>query len=283
MKIAFLFIVLLGVTKIEAQSTKIENSTLWKIEGNGLKEASYLMGTIHLMCESDFTIKDKIINALEKTDKLVLEIDFADQDQMTAMQKSMMGEKKLSEIFSKEKIAQLDKILKEKMNAGIEAFDQYSLMALYSFILTQSITCPSKKLWEFELIALANENNIDIDGLEGIDEQMGFFSKAWAPDDMLDQILHMDEYAASFDDMVALYNSENISDLGEVVNDPRFMDENAEYWMLEVRNKNWLKKMPTLMAQESNFFAVGSAHLVGEFGLIPNLQDLGYKVTPVFK
>ena len=61
------------------------------------------------------------------------------------------------------------------------------------------------------------------------------------------------------------------------------MDANAQHWMLEVRNANWLKAMPQLMEKESVFFAVGSAHLEGEKGLINLLKQKGYSVKPMLK
>lgn len=37
-----------------------ENAILWKISGNGLDKDSYILGTMHLMCEEDYLLKDKI-------------------------------------------------------------------------------------------------------------------------------------------------------------------------------------------------------------------------------
>jgi uncharacterized protein YbaP (TraB family) len=39
--------------------------------------------------------------------------------------------------------------------------------------------------------------------------------------------------------------------------------------------------MPELMKTESTFFAVGSAHLAGELGVINLLRKAGYSVKPV--
>ena len=38
------------------EDAKLENSILWKIEHPELKEPSYLLGTLHFMCEEDFVI-----------------------------------------------------------------------------------------------------------------------------------------------------------------------------------------------------------------------------------
>ena len=49
----------------QAQPKKAnENSLLWEISGNGLARPSYVYGTLHMMCESDFTIKEKVKKVL---------------------------------------------------------------------------------------------------------------------------------------------------------------------------------------------------------------------------
>ena len=276
-----LFLCLVLATITHAQDEPFANTVLWKIEGNDLAAASYLMGTIHIMCEEDFEIKDKIKKALHVSEDLVLEVNFSDPKVIADMQQAMMSDKKLTDILTEEQVGKVDSILKKSMNTGIEAVNQFSLTALYSLILIQSIDCPIKKMWEMELIEIAKTAEKDIFGLESLDGQIDFFAKAYPIDEMIKQLDLMDEYAVIFDTMIDLYKDENISKLGDVVSDPRFMDENAAYWMLEYRNKNWLKKMPIMMEKGSQFFAVGSAHLVGEFGLIPALKKMGYTLTPI--
>ena len=59
------------------------------------------------------------------------------------------------------------------------------------------------------------------------------------------------------------------------------MNEKTRKEILDNRNINWVKEMPALMKKESVFFAVGSAHLGGEFGVINLLRKAGYIVKPV--
>ena len=42
------------------KKANLENSTLWKIEHADLKQPSYLLGTLHLMCATDFAIPKKV-------------------------------------------------------------------------------------------------------------------------------------------------------------------------------------------------------------------------------
>ena len=62
-RILFVFVVaILSIFTTQAQ--KLENSTLWKIEGNKLEKPSYLFGTIHITC--DATIEADVKKALDE-------------------------------------------------------------------------------------------------------------------------------------------------------------------------------------------------------------------------
>jgi uncharacterized protein YbaP (TraB family) len=57
---------------------------------------------------------------------------------------------------------------------------------------------------------------------------------------------------------------------------------NSDY-LIKDRNNKWMKVLPGLMKESSQFVAVGALHLAGPDGLITQLQNSGYKVTPVSK
>jgi hypothetical protein len=59
-----------------------KNSLLWEISGNGIEKPSYLYGTVHIICESDYFIKEKVNTAFSKTSKLALELNFNDRDEV---------------------------------------------------------------------------------------------------------------------------------------------------------------------------------------------------------
>lgn len=51
--------------------------------------------------------------------------------------------------------------------------------------------------------------------------------------------------------------------------------------MIDKRNKDWLKKIPSLIENKSSFIAVGAGHLGGSDGIINQLRLLGYQVEQV--
>jgi uncharacterized protein YbaP (TraB family) len=51
--------------------------------------------------------------------------------------------------------------------------------------------------------------------------------------------------------------------------------------LLDDRNNNWMKKLPALMKDKSQFIAVGALHLAGPVGLVYQLRKAGYTVKPL--
>lgn len=265
-----------------AQDTTLENSLLWKIEHKDLAKPSYLFGTIHILCKDDFSIPEKLTKAFTETEKLVLEVDFSDTTAMMEAQKAMISKEKLSETLSKERQIFLDNLLKEELKMSLQLVDNYTLMTIYSLLIQESLSCPTKKMYEFELMNLAKAQNKKVAGLETLPNQLDFFAKAYPTDFLWQQIELYPAYKVAFQDMIKAYKNEEISKLLKDMKDERFFNENAEYWMLTYRNTNWVEIMPEMMKKQSNLFAVGAAHLGGENGVIHLLRKEGYKVTAVY-
>ena len=74
-----MILVVCAFAQVNAQSND-QSSLLWKISGNGLTEVSYLFGTIHIICADQFLMDDRIKNAFQSTDQLIMELDMSDPD-----------------------------------------------------------------------------------------------------------------------------------------------------------------------------------------------------------
>jgi uncharacterized protein YbaP (TraB family) len=255
-----------------------ENSLLWEISGNGLSRPSYLYGTLHLMCESDFTIKDKVKNAFDKSSKLALELDFDNPSELKAMQEMSVSKVALSTLLTPEDYKKLDVLLKEKVGAGASQFEYTTLNSLISLIMIKSLDCPPK-VYELEFFQMAQKRNMEILGLEKLAVQIAAMDASFPPHEMVEQLSNYDK--KYFDLLTQTYKTEDLKSIYEFVNDPKFMNENSKSIMLDNRNSNWVKDMPAMMKNENVFFAVGAAHLPGETGVIQLLQKAGYKVQAI--
>ncbi|MDD2798375.1 MAG: TraB/GumN family protein [Bacteroidales bacterium] len=262
-----------------ANNDKPENSILWEISGNGLNQSSYLFGTIHMICEKDFSIKPKVDRAFDKTSKLVLEINLNDNAEMEALQKLAFGKVPLSEKLSPEQNEELTKILQQKIGMPLKQFDKFTLQTLLSLLFIKSFGCTNIKSYELEFIAKANESKKPILGFEKVNDQMKILENAYSDDELISYFkLINSDYS---NEMVKIYSNEDIEALYRMMADKQAMSDKAKILLLDNRNKNWMKEMPNMMKSESLFFAIGAAHLVGESGLINLLRKAGYIVKPI--
>ena len=100
--------ILLGVIA-GAQTPK---TLLWKISGNGLQAPSYLFGTIHMTC--DATLKPKVLQALDNTEQLCLELDMDDPSLQMIMMSGMQMKKgnRLDSLLTPNEFQVVDQFLK---------------------------------------------------------------------------------------------------------------------------------------------------------------------------
>ncbi|MBF4472661.1 TraB/GumN family protein [Flavobacterium sp. HJJ] len=264
---------------VNAQTQKNENSVLWEVSGNGLVKPSYLFGTIHMICGKDFVMKPKTADAFAKTAKLVLEINMSDVDELKIVQQAAVGKEPLSKTLSTKQIVQLEEVLKNNGGLTLAQVDSYTLETVMSLLFMKSFGCTDLKFYEMEFLAKAKESNKPIVGLEKATVQLDILSKSFTEDELIAYLQKIDSNMTKT--MIKEYTSENIDGLYAMTTDKELMSATTKETLLNNRNMNWLKIMPEMMQKESVFFAVGSAHLAGDLGVINLLKKAGYTVKPI--
>ncbi|QSW87045.1 TraB/GumN family protein [Flavobacterium endoglycinae] len=275
------FLMMFLGSKMIAQSEpmKTEDSLLWEVSGNGLSKPSYLYGTIHMICSSDYFLSDKTKKAFEASEKLVLEINVADPKEFSEMQQLAMGKEPLSKKLSPEQLNKLEAILKKTTGMSVKQVDSFNLLTVMSLISMKTFGCLDLKFYEMEFTEQAKKRNIEIGGLETVKSQFAILEGAYTNDEMINML---DESTLEeTDKLVSEYKSENVKGMYDVATDIKYTSNKTKKIILDERNVNWVKIMPDLMKKQSVFFAFGSAHLAGEFGVINLLRNLGYTVKPV--
>ncbi len=278
--ILLLFIATLQQTQAQ-QEVALENSTLWKVEHAKLEKPSYILGTLHMMCASDFQIPEKVNIAMTAIDALVVEINLSDSSEIQKMQASMTSSKKISEELNPSQFEQLDTLVQRIVGMPLVNLDAYGLQVLSSIMISKMLPCTDIKLFEAELMQIAKTNSIPIYAFETIEEQMAIVKEAYPLESSYEQLMLHDSYKRDFNKAITAYKNEKLTEAVSYLTRPEYMDENATLLMQVKRNQNWVQQMPKMMEKGSNLFAVGAAHLTDEFGLIQLLRKEGYTVSPV--
>ncbi len=272
--------ILAALSNIIAQ----DHSLLYKIEGNGIK-ASYLYGTIHILPQKDFLLKDKVKSAFDKAELIVMELDMDDPNMQVEMMKNalMEGNTSLDKLLDKEHYALLDAALKEALGVGVAPFNKMKPFMVSSMLLMKFIEGqPASFEGTFTKMAKAAEK--EILGLETVTEQLDIFDTIPyqdQADDIVDMLDDPDGMVDTYADMIETYKSEDITEMYDLMDSMFSGDTQKMDVMLHNRNKNWIPKIGVYAKERSTFFGVGAGHLGGDQGVVSLLRKAGYIVTAV--
>jgi len=280
---SLLIFAFLSTFLINAQ--QLENSTLWKISGNGLEKSSYLFGTIHITC--DATLDQDVKKALDETTQLVLELDMDDPSMQTKLMTGMYMKdgKTLKDFVSTEDFVAIDSLFINQAGMSINMMQNIKPFFLSSMLYPKMIDCPMES-FELELMKVTKEQNEEVFGLETIEEQLQVFETIPYEDQVADLIRmakdNLEYDKATFADLLDVYKSENITAMLDMMDDET-NQTTAKHQDILLKNRNikWISKIEEFTKQQSTFFGVGAGHLAGEYGVIKLLRKAGFTVSAV--
>lgn len=279
-----LFILFIVLAKISF-SQNAEQSLLWKISGKGLKEPSYVFGTFHMMCKDQFQISKPMEEALSSCKKYYGELDMDDPNLPTNMMEfaKLKDGKTIDSYMEPKEFAAFDKKFQSVTGMSLMLLKQYKPFLGMSFLILKTVPCSATVQPETELMHLAQKKQMEVLGLETIEQQMNLLNKE--PIDS--QIAAMRKMVNNFDsskqmmhEMIQIYLKKDVDALYQFMKETG-VNDNFESSMLINRNKKWVPKMKKAMKESPCFFAVGAGHLGGKTGVLALLRKKGYQVEPI--
>jgi uncharacterized protein len=262
-----------------------ENSLLWEISGRGLAKPSYLFGTIHLICPTDFSLSDSLKSTLARTHQVALEMDMDDPGMMAGMMKTMnmTTGNELKKLVTAQEYERLDRFFKDSVHVGLGMFERAKPFVLMGPLFNALLDCQPQS-YEMALVELAGKQKAEVIGIETLEEQMAIFDTIPYKDQAKMLINLVDSLPAAkkeFKSLVALYKLQNINELYKMTMKSEFGMEGNEEVMLFTRNQKWIPRIRRIASAKPTFFAVGAAHLGGERGVIALLRKEGFTVRAV--
>lgn len=271
-----------------------DHSLLWRISGNGLKQPSYLYGTIHLIPKSDLAFSQGTLNALSKVKKIVFEIDIKEmtslRTQFKLLNKAFMkGGKTLKSLLSEDDYALVKQKMEEKglPSSMFERLKPLFLSTMLSGEENENPLSPSETnamtSVEMELWKIAKKQGLQSSGLETAEYQMAIFDAIPYEDQakmLVESLKNNQGTGNELKEMVALYKAADINGMQKIIAETESMGA-FEDLLLGQRNQNWIPKMRDYMQLQPTFFAVGAGHLGGNEGVIALLRKNGFQVDAV--
>jgi len=282
------FIVLLCVQAfcLVTFSQEVSSSLLWEIKGKKVKTPSYLFGTMHLIPQEDFlfpkSLQEKVINS----DLLIMEIGGL-SEQMSAVKFLLLDSGNLFDYFTAIQQDSLFLYFETELNESKESVKaKYGGMKplVLLQLLTQNAFGENPSSYEMSLEAIARKNNVPIEGLETIEEQIGFFDKL-SMSEQVEMVMSSLRHSASskeeMEKLIESYLSQNVDSIASLITNAEVGTDLFEEQFLTQRNIDWIPAIKNHLRKSSCFIAVGAGHLGGEKGIIQLLREEGYTLEPI--
>lgn len=268
------------------QTNKDDNTLLWEVSGNGLKQPSYLFGTFHLMCKDDIHLGEQLRKAINASDEMYLEMDMDDPALLLGgmLLMNMKEGKQLKDFYTDEEYKKVESFFADTLGTPIGMLQRMKPMLLESLLYPKMMACKTMSGVEEELMKLAKAGKKEIKGLETMEFQAAVFDSipyAEQAKDLLKTIDSLPQYRQYFDTMLTVYKNQQLTQMETLFNKTEFGMEDNKDILLDNRNKNWVGQLKVIMKAKAVFVAVGAGHLPGKMGVIALLKQEGFTVRPL--
>ena len=275
-----------------AGSTQAQyKSLLWKISGNGLKDTSYLYGTMHTADSRIINMSERARPYFDGSKAYAMEIDpDGEKNMMGLMSKMMMGKGySLQKMIPTKEYTYLDSICTSQIGFPMSMFDNVSpviVMTLFEGVsmgLDQSAANGNTQVLDLYLHDEAKKAKKKIIGIETAAEQLSALGSLSYQDqaDMLTQ--EVDSFQVnknSGQEVLKYYLDQDLDSLS--ANDSDTKKEEKFYKALVVdRNERMANRIGEFIKKQPTFIAIGALHLPGDIGVIGLLRKKGFTVEPV--
>jgi len=258
--------------------------TLWRVQGK--HNTVYLLGSIHVLRDSDYPLPAALLDAYAKSKAVVMEIDLAEMDSMSLQQEMLEAAtlpegKNLHDILGAARYARAQRMAAD-VGVDIGTFDQFApwfvAEAISQMQLMQLGFAPTSGV-EMYFMDRARTDNKGTGGLESAHDQIALF-EAMSDERQADYLLSSLEEAKSLpaevDAMVGAWRRGDTDWFAsqlerEFGRDPRLFQS-----VLAARNRKWIPKIEQLLNEDQNFLViVGAGHLAGHDSVIELLKRDG--------
>lgn len=261
------------------------DGVFWAIEKAG-QQAGYLLGTIHSEDPRVLEFSPVFLDKLNSCDVYAMEMvpNLPTLRKLTEYMNYQDGQT-LESVIGAERFSRL----KDAMGSYQIPADFINHMKPWAAMMTLSTPVPKTGFFmDLSLSLRASGNNIDVVGLETLEQQLSFLQDM--PFDMqmrlLDQaISDVDQVEDMQTEMVDAYLENSLQRLRSIT-DHEFeaVGEKARNYFNEngitERNLRMLASLLPLLETRQVFVAVGALHLSGEQGLLNLLRQNGYQLIP---
>ena len=254
MKFLIFFLFTAFISLAYSQVVDVNKQLLWEISGNGLKEKSYLFGTLHSNDKRIFDLSDSVYYALDKANLIILEADifelFKDIDSREDLPNTL---------YDKDGKAYTASEIASRTTYG----DENGMPQFIDAALEEYCHNANKKFFALEDV----KDQLDL----GIKTT---FAKRVFINDALNDF--------SNQKLIDLYLKGDITAIERFIRANLSADKEQFAALITDRNNKMVHKLDSILKKKESFFcAIGAGHLAGSEGVINLLRTRGFRLRPV--
>jgi uncharacterized protein len=281
-RLAILFALLLGATPLAALP-------LWTVEG--AQGTVLLLGSVHLLRESDQPLPQGVSAAYGNAQRVVLELDpreLAPAVSQAALERVgvMWPGRSVAELLDAEQWRRAETLaagagLDLHAVAGFEPW--FAAIALYNRALLANGFDPRLGV-DQQIAGWAARDGKPVDGLETLEAQLSMFKElpqATQVELLLKTLEEVGEMDAEAGRMIEAWRTGDLARLAGWLEEDFAGFEALRSRIVEDRNRAWLADIEALLEREgTSLVVVGALHLVGPDGVPELLSARGHRVRP---
>lgn len=265
---------------------------LWQVETPN-SAPSYLFGTMHASEASVVSLPRQVVQALDQTGHLVLEMVLSSETNLEMAQAMILTDgRSLSQIIGPELFAEAGVVAQRygMPAAQLEVLRPWALMALFSLPPAELARQQSGQAALDQMLqSRASAAGTPVHGLETIAEQVGVFAGLAEADQvaLLDAALALNaQVDRLYEDMKRAYLAGDLDSLHLIAETQQAATDPALEALLEdrlitARNHRMAERLTEHLTRGGAFVAVGALHLSGDTGVLHLLEQRGYRVERV--
>jgi uncharacterized protein len=265
-----------------AVATAAPRSPVWVIEGQ--KNTLYLLGSVHVLRESDYPLPKAIDVAYRDAEVVYMEIDLDDMPagealQFTLANASLPAGRTLRDVLGLADFTAAD-MKANSIGVDLAMFAQFEPWVAALAVVQAQIShlgLEADHGVEQYVLRHALKDKKEIRGLETLSDQLGVLDGL--PLDRQGKFLLMsleesNEMPEQLDGMIGAWRRGDAATLANVLGE-EFGDFPDLYQSLIVaRNRNWSEQIRALLDDEQDYLiVVGALHLVGEHSVLEMLSE----------
>jgi uncharacterized protein YbaP (TraB family) len=256
-------------------------SFLWEAQ-KGDKHLT-LVGTMHIGIKAE-DMDPLLWQRLNEADTVIIETDLStDRSALMAQYMTLPVGQDLSLLLGERHWLKLLSVLKEaRLPLSPEQLKRMSPMAAGALLLqvqTQDDQEEEARSTSIDSVIFERGRSLGktLRTLETNEEQLQSLQKVFHIETIQKALDDWETEAKDYAELKKAFKEGNAVALDDLLKE---VPEDMRHVLLEQRNQNWIKKLPTLQGQKT-LMAVGAAHFAGDWGLLRLLAKEGYSIKRV--